>query len=1302
MWCVRVLVLVVLARAFVQVQYVDSNAPTSPDANCGNHSSPCPSLEAALRNKSVIVHILSSTLTLSQPIVLENFTTFHLRGRDPEGTLITCSNTSENLPGLVFVRLDNVTISGVQISGCGALRTYLGDPGTTYSYDYRAVIHFHWCKDISITNLNASHNHGAGIAIIDPLGGTMTISYSHFTSNRVPEQDLASYDGGTGIYIRERRSDSDREPLLLQLLNCTFENNRATFIGYLTFFNVFNQLHAGTGRGGGVDVVLWYNASWNTIEISDCFFFNNTAYLGGGLAIELYDDSSHNSMTIEHCVFEYNGCVKGLRTGSGGGAHFGYSFNSNKELEPLNNSFTVKDSIYRGNCAELGGGMTFFTSRSQQMEASVSNMFLLDNCSWIGNMAHIGAAVDISPHVLDRAREGFLPTLVYRNCNFVNNHNPFTQQDLYQSFGTNNHNPFTQQDLYQSFGTGTLFSSLFNIDFVGFVYFENNTGSALVIVNAIANFALCDADFVKNTGVQGGAISLIGVSALIVGPGRSYTFTKNHATDRGGAIYNYLVDDHDFTASRSCFLYYSEYDVHGSEWNVSFYFINNTAGTYGHSIFSSSILQCVQPFNGQITVSMIFRWPGVFHYDNRTENQIATEGGSFLASESLPFHIIPGDEHELAIMTTDDVGQEIETTFRASLIDASADGVHLDERSSCLSTNVIQLAGETEDSGVLLLETISSRKSSIAMNVTLRPCPPGFVLTGKECTCNVDTYSATISCDLRSFRAIIKLGYWAGYIANDIFVTGICPLAFCGYNDTVYERQVPLPKVTTPSHLDEYICGPTRTGILCGSCKQNYSVFYHSPSYRCHKSERCELGWLFYILSELVPVTIMFVIILAFNISFTSGRVSGFILFSQLLDSVVVNGSGVVQYPETLSILSWGYQLIYGVFTMEFFNIEPLSFCLWDGATVLDVLAFRYVTIVYAFLLVLLTLLFLKYRGRVFAGRYVRITTIKTSVIHGLSAFIVLCYAQTTKVSMYILIPGYVRGKDGEILSSHVFFNGDTTVFSLNHLPYALPAIVCLMTVSTIPPALLLLYPSTNKILVFCNLVDTQVVRRVSRVIPINKLKPFLDSFQGCFKDELRFFAGIYFLYRWITLLMLALIPSITGFYISLGNAYILLLMLHTVFQPYTIRVYNIIDGCLFANLALIYSIAGYNYLFSQGLIETYSIQTTYITTTASIQLILIYLPIIGMAIYLSKLLYQRMTYQDKMKCTNSAYIVIQPPTPQITSTDIELLDGPEEFPARMLKANYEQYDERQSNDLETTLISNPSSSVDGYAETYI
>ena len=1240
-------VVILVQNALAQVLYVNGDASENLHDMCGDWTSPCQNLEAALNDDrpldSVTVHILSSTLTLNDPISLNKSraTAFHLRGSDPNGTSITCSNKSKKRAGFDFVGLDHVTISDIDISGCGLQKPSFHNDSHTST----AVFNIAQCKNVSITRLNIIDNCGTGIAIFDPPNGTVSISYSNFRTNYLPEHSKSHGGMGIGIYIHGLMATQN----VFRVFHCTFEQNQAS--GHVNFsYYDYNQPYNGSGYGGGLSVMMWYNSSGNSIEISDCVFRNNTAYYGGGLFVLISDNSINNQVNITNCLFEQNGCMKkSKKTPCGGGAVISYQSSRYEIFKPRNNDIIIKNSIFRKNCAHIGGGLIFVASRALQFETAMSNTFLLDNCSWIENQANIGAAVDISPSVFTRAKEGFLPKVGFKDCHFENN--------------------FVKVELYQSFGSGTVFSSLVNVYFEGTARFTNNTGSALVIVNAIVDFTQCDAVFMGNAGLQGGAISLTGVSAMLIGPGRTYNFTNNRATDRGGAIYNYLIDDHDFTASQSCFISYSEDHVLGHQWNVSFYFYNNTAEAYGHAIFSSSIFTCMQLIseserqhnNRSWNATMMFMWSKVFHYDNRTTNQIATESGTFQAMKPLPFHVIPGDMNRLEIVLTDDYGQEIETIFHASITDSDNSSIHVDDDFSCMSGNSIILKGDTGSSGVLQLETISSRKISIAMNVTLLPCPPGFVLNESECICGIDSHTGVVGCDMENFQTIIRPGYWVGYIDNDIFVTGVCPLEFCAHNDTNHPREVPLPKIANKSELVAYICGPTRTGILCSGCKPGYSVFYHSPNYSCHSSDKCHLGLLFYILSELVPVTLMFVIILVLNINFTSGTIGGFILFSQLLDFVILSRNDILYQP-----LSWGYQLIYGIFTMEFFNIEPLSFCLWDGATVLDVLAFRYVTIVYAFLLVLLTLLFLKYRGHMFAGKYLRITTIKNSVVHGLSAFIILCYAQTTKVSIYLLIAGYVRGHKGQVLKTPVFFKGDIGFFSVEHLPYALPAITCLLTISTIPPLLLILYPSVNKILAFCKLSETKTVKRVSRMIPINKLKPFLDSFQGCFKDNLRFFAGIYFLYRWIALLMFVIVPPISGFYMCLRNAYILVLLIHTVFQPYTNRVYNIIDGCLFANLALIYSIAGY---YSQGVIETYQ---KYIKITAIIEMFLIYLPIIGMTVYLIVLLIRK-NFPICKKHNLSAYNAIRTPRPTVTSSDInDLMDGLEEFPARMLETDYE------------------------------
>ena len=176
--------------------------------------------------------------------------------------------------------------------------------------------------------------------------------------------------------------------------------------------------------------------------------------------------------------------------------------------------------------------------------------------------------------------------------------------------------------------------------------------------------------------------------------------------------------------------------------------------------------------------------------------------------------------------------------------------------------------------------------------------------------------------------------------------------------------------------LNRALCGETRTGIICGRCQENYTVHFHSPGFLCKPIEAggCKVGWLLYILSELVPVTMVFIAVLVFNINFTSGAISSFILFGQLLNTLDVYTSGLITFPETVqeNIRVWThvYQAIYGFINLDYFSFESISFCLLKDASALDMLAFKYVTILYTLLMIVVVILFMnKCAGRC-CGRY--------------------------------------------------------------------------------------------------------------------------------------------------------------------------------------------------------------------------------------------------------------------------------------------------------------------------------------------
>ena len=97
------------------------------------------------------------------------------------------------------------------------------------------------------------------------------------------------------------------------------------------------------------------------------------------------------------------------------------------------------------------------------------------------------------------------------------------------------------------------------------------------------------------------------------------------------------------------------------------------------------------------------------------------------------------------------------------------------------------------------------------------------------------------------------------------------------------------------------------------------------------------------------------------------------------------------------------------------------------------------------------------------------------------------------------------------------------------------------------------------------------------RLMPIQ----LLDAFQSSFKDEYRFFAGLYFLYRALILGAFAYMRTLTAFYIVVQIQLTVVLALHAIFQPYKSRRHNIVDALLFTNLAFINGITLSNYTAS-------------------------------------------------------------------------------------------------------------------------
>ena len=1225
---------------------------------CGNENV-CYSFDCITKNITNSTFLLfEDNTTLNSSIRFANLHKIAFVGLNSEGTSIICNTSkvaNDSGAGLEFVKMRDLKLVGLKFEQCGALHksTTLNTHTRNSTLDFRSSIYILNSTNITIVNVTIEATSGNALTLFD-TNGTVTINSSHFLWNLVPESEKESYPGGSGVYIEftycspgivgqcdhiGQQNNGSR----YHFQDCMFKNNVATSLNIAPvsryeYAAATNSLQA-LGRGGGMSIMFRGTATDNQIHVQNCTFLNNTAVWGGGLYVGFRNVARRNKVFVNDSIFESNVC----RQNAGGGASVGYLFlKVSNRKNPSFNTIHFTRCVFKENRARHGGGVAVYSNKHRK---DLKNNIIFTNCTWERNKARFGPAVDVEPLTAWDSfgtTDGILPSPVFKDSRFISN---FGIPEV-TSYDSNHHLMQTKDS------EGGLTAVDFTIYFKGELYFENHNSSAIYVISCILDFdSETNATFINNYGFAGGAISLIGLSWMYVGDNSNFTFINNIAADRGGAISAQSTSKQDLTLSSNCFIMYKGSKKVTNERNLVFKFSGNRVknGNYtGNSIFLTSLQPCQNKYRCYSATSSETPLDciGKFIYDNHSKPEryeISTEGGEFeLSNETYlpPLKVIPGKEFILPFFPEDDLKQRIYSRYSVAVKNFEGSKIRVAEAYSHISHDGLKLYGNTGDKGEVVLSQLGFRRTVISFDVIMHNCPPGFTLprdnkSHLECKCARKSYIGILGCN-DDFQANIHRGFWIGYVNNSTaeedLLTGYCPAGFCFTDRKQLREIVHLLNVSSKEELDNLVCGKTRTGKLCGDCRGDHSAYFHSRAFRCDASDNCAMGLLFYAISELLPLTVLFLVVIVFNISFTSGAVNAFIFFAQVIDSIDVSIKNFIWFPPWVFLLTRVHRFVYRSFNLDYFTINPLAFCLWKGAKSVDVMAFKYVTVAYALILVISTVVLMNICNCYRFCSCIKPRTVKSSVIHGISAFLVMCYAQSTKVSFLLLAPAHLCYKDRSCRDPIMHYHGSTAYFSKAHLPYALSAIFFLVIVTVLPTILLLVYPAYYKILALLKLNENRRVQQISKYIPIEKLKPFFDSFQSCYKDNFRFFSGLYFVYRLSILVISSLSKSLTLFYTVIEVQLICMLVIHALAQPYEKRWHNAVDILTFADLALINGITIFNYFYTR---ET-GFQHR-VNIASSVQLLLIYLPMVYLVVYIISRLFSKMKAYFKRKHTRES-----------------------------------------------------------------
>ena len=958
-------------------------------------------------------------------------------------------------------------------------------------------------------------------------------------------------------------------------------NNSGQIIVNRSYF--FNNGHRNDGNqftelndGGGLSIVL--DEEYN-IEILSCEFMNNMAKRGGAVNVLHY-----------------------------------YT-----DITSPNNSLLVHGSKFFENIATLGGGVRIeFQSMRNQTQGKAKNSIIFAHCTWTKNIALAGAAMDCVSK--NNRISDTVPGVHLIDCSYTSNDIGYSQNEPYH-------------------GAGALWINTVNIFLQGKNNFTNNNNTAIYVKSAKVSFQSGSrVRFSENRGIKGGAIHLSDPSVIIIDDNSTFTFSNNKATEKGGAIYHLLDEFNDFSSPINCFLQYGgEEEV--SNRNIEFIFENNSIenpkSENSASIYLVTIKPCEHYSNcsGIISLSCIAN----FSFTKEISQEISSSGNQFdIIQDTLD--VLPGYRKQLPIKLLNDLSKEIPAQYSVSII-SNTSSISVDEAYAVTSHNWIRLAGKQGSSGTLKLVYSDIKTIITEINVTLMDCPPGYIWIKETemCACSVNEkeenrYECIHSCNDSTQIAQIERGYWMGFIQNnkdeefgkeDDLVYAYCPLSNC-FSESKRQRRHNLQDNTSLHHLDHLICGKTRTGKLCSFRRGNNTVHFNSYQFTCKEDNSCSLGWLYYILSEIVPVTILFLIVIIFDIELTKGAVNGLILYLQISDNTLKEVEFEVHSPILIKIIDV-YKSITQIFNLNFFEFEETSFCIWKEAKVIDIIAFKYITALYSLLLVIAVILVMKFCY----GRRMRCTSatcklcgkhnigVRGTIIRGISSFLILSYSKCIKISIRLLtaVPLYKKG--GEIYEIVSFYDGNLTFFQGLHLVYALPAILIILTLGVIPPMLLISYPACYRLLALFKINETKFSTCLCKIVPLEKLKPFFDFFQQSFKDEYRFFSGLYFVYRIILVAPFMLVYDTAYFYLSTQIGLALIFTVHAIFQPYKNKWHNFSDGLLLMVLLIVNAMAALSYhtLFRVLKGENYA------TAFSSIGIALLYTPFVRIVIYYCKMI---------------------------------------------------------------------------------
>ena len=680
----------------------------------------------------------------------------------------------------------------------------------------------------------------------------------------------------------------------------------------------------------------------------------------------------------------------------------------------------------------------------------------------------------------------------------------------------------------------------------GKVTFVNNTAGAMYLHSSTLTIASdANINFTNNSVMGSGGAVYLYSSPFYVESGANITFANNTAFDRGGAIFIEPGISSEVRVSyareyrhihwRHCFIRPMDYNTNVT---VTISFDRNLARN-GDDIYGASLSDCVyysMPESLNInrlstpSISSVSSNPlrvclcdsdGVPQCNVTHMYQNGYPGESF----TVPAVLVGWDYSNAS--TTGVVYAEILSTnnpVNTQLDSNSQNGHVISDSKQCTNLSFSLFSSHTPQNTTIYVTAIQRNTQYVLDNedlfqnciyhiddcfhiapvffdVTLLPCPPGFTLKDKRCTCYFK-HLLFESCSIMK-----GIGYfswnqtaWVNISDQGIQYNTYCPLDYCNITGKEIDLQ----------NDSDSQCAFNRAGRLCGGCKESYSLAIGSSHcIHCPNNNNLALVIFFAAAGFLLVFFIS-----VFNLTVTQGIINGLIFYAN-----IVRAYQGLLFPQQSNANANVLSLMYFEKTfIAWLNLDfGIQTCFFDGLNAFWKTWLQYVFPFYTAGLFFIGLRYSSKLSKLFGSRSVPT----------LATLLFLSYTKLLRTIITSLELARLTNYPNDSSQYVWSIDGTLDYGQFPHITLLLMAIACLLILWLPYTMLLFLMQWLRRIPNY----------RISKWI--TRYKPVIDACFAPLKDKHHYWFGVLLLSRGILLLISSLTANI--------NPAISLFLLHGV-----------------------------------------------------------------------------------------------------------------------------------------------------------